>query len=43
MCETTEKELDARGMLGPEAAKRTKTEIERRQVGETVIVTADEP
>ena len=43
MSETTEKKLDATGLLCPEPVFRTKIEIERMQVGEIIIVSADDP
>ena len=43
MSESTEKKLDATGLFCPEPVFRTKIEIERMQVGEIIIVTADDP
>ena len=43
MSESTEKKLDATGLFCPEPVFRTKIEIERMQVGETLIVSADDP
>ena len=43
MSESTEKKLDATGLFCPEPVFRTKIEIERMQVGETIIVSADDP
>ncbi len=43
MSEPTEKKLDATGLFCPEPVFRTKIEIERMQVGETLIVSADDP
>ena len=43
MSETTEKKLDATGLFCPEPVFRTKIEIERMQVGEIIIVSADDP
>ncbi|MEM3144151.1 MAG: sulfurtransferase TusA family protein [Candidatus Nitrosotenuis sp.] len=40
---TTTKKLDARGLFCPEPVFRTKIEIERMQVGETLTVLADDP
>lgn len=37
------KKLDARGLFCPEPVFRTKIEIERMQVGETLTVLADDP
>ena len=39
----TEKKLDATGLFCPEPVFRTKIEIERMQVGEVLIVSADDP
>jgi len=43
MSEPIEKKLDATGLFCPEPVFRTKIEIERMQVGETLIVSADDP
>ena len=43
MSESTEKKLDATGLFCPEPVFRTKIEIEKMQVGETIIVSADDP
>ncbi len=43
MSESTEKKLDATGLFCPEPVFRTKIAIERMQVGETLIVSADDP
>ena len=43
MSESTEKKVDATGLFCPEPVFRTKIEIERMQVGETLIVSADDP
>ena len=43
MSESTEKKLDATGLFCPEPVFRTKIEIERMQVGEIIIVAADDP
>ncbi len=43
MSESAEKKLDATGLFCPEPVFRTKIEIERMQVGETIIVSADDP
>ncbi len=43
MSESVEKKLDATGLFCPEPVFRTKIEIERMQVGETIIVSADDP
>ena len=43
MSESTEKKLDATGLFCPEPVLRTKIEIERMQVGEIIIVSADDP
>jgi len=43
MSEPTEKKLNATGLFCPEPVFRTKIEIERMQVGETLIVSADDP
>ena len=42
MSESTKK-LDATGLFCPEPVFRTKIEIERMQVGETLTVSADDP
>lgn len=39
----TTKVLDARGLFCPEPVFRTKIEVERMQVGETLTVLADDP
>ncbi|MGV7226642.1 MAG: sulfurtransferase TusA family protein [Nitrosopumilus sp.] len=39
----SEKKLDATGLFCPEPVFRTKIEIERMQVGEIIIVSADDP
>ena len=39
----SEKKLDATGLFCPEPVFRTKIEIEKMQVGETIIVSADDP
>lgn len=38
-----EKKLDATGLFCPEPVFRTKIEIERMQVGDTLTVSADDP
>ncbi len=43
MSESTEKKLDATGLFCPEPVFRTKIEIERMQVGQVLIVFADDP
>ncbi len=43
MSESSEKTLDATGLFCPEPVFRTKIEIERMQVGEVLIVSADDP
>ncbi|NNM02886.1 MAG: hypothetical protein HKP26_04885, partial [Nitrosopumilus sp.] len=43
MSESPEKKLDATGLFCPEPVFRTKIEIERMQVGEIIIVSADDP
>ena len=43
MSESTEKKLDATGLFCPEPVFRTKIEIERMQVGQVLIVSADDP
>lgn len=43
MSETTEKKLDATGLFCPEPVFRTKIEIEKMQVGEILVVSADDP
>jgi TusA-related sulfurtransferase len=40
---STTKTLDARGLFCPEPVFRTKIEVERMQVGETLTVLADDP
>ena len=40
---STEKKLDATGLFCPEPVFRTKIEIEKMQVGETLTVSADDP
>lgn len=40
---TTSKKLDARGLFCPEPVFRTKIEVEKMQVGETLTVLADDP
>jgi len=42
MSESTEKKLDATGLFCPEPVFRTKIEVERMQVGEIIIVSADD-
>ena len=42
MSESTEKKLDATGLFCPEPVFRTKIEIERMQVGQVLIVSADD-
>ena len=39
----SDKKLDATGLFCPEPVFRTKIEIERMQVGETLTVSADDP
>ena len=39
----TEKKLDATGLFCPEPVFRTKIEIEKMQVGEVLVVSADDP
>ena len=39
----TTKKLDARGLFCPEPVFRTKIEVEKMQVGETLTVLADDP
>lgn len=39
----SEKKLDATGLFCPEPVFRTKIEIEKMQVGETLTVSADDP
>lgn len=39
----SKKKLDATGLFCPEPVFRTKIEIERMQVGETLTVSADDP
>ncbi|MBA4454474.1 MAG: sulfurtransferase TusA family protein [Nitrosopumilaceae archaeon] len=43
MSETSEKKLDATGLFCPEPVFRTKIEIEKMQVGEVLVVSADDP
>ena len=43
MSESTEKKLDATGLFCPEPVFRTKIEVERMQVGDVIIVSADDP
>ena len=43
MSEGTEKKLDATGLFCPEPVFRTKIEIEKMQVGEVLVVSADDP
>ena len=43
MSESAEKKLDATGLFCPEPVFRTKIEIEKMQVGETIVVSADDP
>jgi len=43
MFESTEKKLDATGLFCPEPVFRTKIEVERMQVGDIIIVSADDP
>jgi len=43
MSESDHKKLDAVGLFCPEPVFRTKIEIERMQVGQTLIVSADDP
>ena len=43
MSESNEKKLDATGLFCPEPVFRTKIEVERMQVGEIIIVSADDP
>ncbi len=43
MSESVEKKLDATGLFCPEPVFRTKIEIERMQVGQIIIVSADDP
>ena len=43
MSESNEKKLDATGLFCPEPVFRTKIEIEKMQVGETLKVSADDP
>ena len=40
---TTTKKLDARGLFCPEPVFRTKIEVEKMQIGETLTVLADDP
>ena len=43
MSESAEKTLDACGLFCPEPVFRTKIEIEKMQVGQTLKVSADDP
>ena len=43
MSESDQKKLDAVGLFCPEPVFRTKIEIERMQVGQVLIVSADDP
>ena len=43
MSETNEKKLDATGLFCPEPVFRTKIEIEKMQVGDVLVVSADDP
>ena len=43
MSESIEKKLDATGLFCPEPVFRTKIEVERMQVGDIIIVSADDP
>jgi len=43
MSESTEKKLDATGLFCPEPVFRTKIEVERMQVGDIIVVSADDP
>ena len=43
MSESSEKKLNATGLFCPEPVFRTKIEIERMQVGDVLIVSADDP
>ncbi|MFB5603246.1 MAG: sulfurtransferase TusA family protein [Candidatus Nitrosomaritimum aestuariumsis] len=43
MSESSEKKLDATGLFCPEPVFRTKIEIEKMQVGEVLVVSADDP
>lgn len=43
MSESNEKKLDATGLFCPEPVFRTKIEIEKMQVGQVLIVSADDP
>ena len=43
MSEFAEKKLDATGLFCPEPVFRTKIEVERMQVGDIIIVSADDP
>ena len=43
MSESTEKKLDATGLFCPEPVFRTKIEVERMQVGDVIVVSADDP
>lgn len=43
MSESAEKKLDATGLFCPEPVFRTKIEVERMQVGDVIVVSADDP
>lgn len=43
LSESAMKKLDATGLFCPEPVFRTKIEIERMQVGEVIVVSADDP
>ena len=43
MSESSEKKLDATGLFCPEPVFRTKIEIEKMQVGQILIISADDP
>jgi TusA-related sulfurtransferase len=43
MSESNEKKLDATGLFCPEPVFRTKIEIEKMQVGQVLIVSANDP
>ncbi len=43
MSDSIEKKLDATGLFCPEPVFRTKIEIEKMQVGQVLIVSADDP
>jgi TusA-related sulfurtransferase len=43
MSESAEKKLDATGLFCPEPMFRTKIEVERMQVGDVIVVSADDP